>query len=84
MPKEIIDGLQAITVKFLGHTNKRPSRLKATAAAKSLTVSYGYTGENEYREVAEALMAKLGWEGDLYQGCLPNGDRVFVQIRKPR
>jgi len=55
--------VQAIETKFLGPTNKRGSRIKASADAGSLTVAYD-TGESDYDnhfEAAAALGDQFGW-----------------------
>lgn len=69
--------MQAILVKYLGPTNSRPSRYKASCQAGSITISKSY-GRNDAADAALALCTKLGWEGDLIEGGLPNGDAVFV------
>jgi len=83
--------MQAIITKYLGPTNVRGSRIKATCAAGSLTVSYddALGSDGNHRAVAEALCVKLGWvssPNNLYsslcQGQLPNGDNVFTFIPK--
>jgi hypothetical protein len=77
--------MQAITTKFLGATNTRGSRIKATCDAGSVTISYPH--ELNYREAhrkaAQALADKLGWNTDSYGsligGGLPNNAGcVFV------
>lgn len=54
---------QVIQVKYLGPTNYRGSRYKATAAAGSVTVSVGdaLSTEGNVIAVAQALCAKFGW-----------------------
>jgi hypothetical protein len=75
--------MQAITVKFLGPTNTRGARWKATCDARSLTVSQDYALNpmaNAMR-VAKLLAAKLAWAGTWYGGHLPNSNPhgyVFV------
>lgn len=76
--------MQAIQTKYLCPTNSRGARIKATAAAGSITISYPYglSGQACHRKAAEALVSKLGWTdphyGGLLGGCLPNGDYCFV------
>jgi hypothetical protein len=81
--------MQAIITKYLGPTNTKGSRIKATCAAGSLTRSYdnGLDSDGNHRAVAEALCVKMGWvstPNNLYtslcQGQLPNGDNVFTFI----
>lgn len=78
--------LQAITTKYLGPTNRRGARIKATCDAGSLTVSYDSDLEvaDNHRQVATQLADSLGWlDGrehggteytyELAGGALPNG-----------
>jgi hypothetical protein len=73
---------QAIVTRYLGPTNTRGARIKATASAGSVSVAYGYGNEEaEHMAACLALVAKLGWQaprGQWHGGALPNGDRVFV------
>ena len=54
---------QGIETRYLGPTNSRPGRIKATAWAGSITVSYDHalSIEGNHRATAMALVAKLGW-----------------------
>jgi len=76
--------MQAIETKYMGATNTRGSRIKATCAAGSVTISYPYelSGQSVHRLAAESLVKKLKWEhpnyGQLIGGCLKNGNYVFV------
>ena len=57
---------QAIVTKWLPSTNTKPSRIKATCDAGTLTMSYDHgldICENHAR-VAMALVRKLGWTID--------------------
>lgn len=83
--------MQAIITKYLGPTNTKGSRIKATCAAGSITKGYdnALDSDENHRAVAEALCKKLGWvssPNNLYtslaQGQLPNGDNVFTFIPK--
>lgn len=74
--------MQAITTKYLGHTTTRPSRVKATCAAGSVTVpveddSRAYSDPHTAAFVA--LVKKIGWDdnGRWYAGDTPTG-KVFV------
>lgn len=76
---------QAITTKFLGPTNVRGSRVKATCDAGSITIYWNHAigVEANHRSAAEALCAKLGWldnpyYGRLHMGGLPGSGYVFV------
>lgn len=76
--------MQAILTKYLGPTNSRGARIKATCAAGSITISYPYdlSGQAVHRKAAESLVSKLGWVdtyyGGLLGGQLANGDYTFV------
>lgn len=76
--------MQAIQTRYLGPTNSRGSRIKAWAAAGSVTIDYPHelSGQACHRKAAEALIKKLGWDdehyGGLLGGQLPSGDYAFV------
>lgn len=75
--------MQAIVTKYLGPTNTRGSRVKATCNAGSVTVSWDYAlNIDENHEAAfRALATKLGWltYGAWHHAGLPNnGGRVFT------
>lgn len=76
-----IRSYQAITTKYLPAGNVRGSRIKATAAAGSVIVSYNdsLNSENAHAEAAAKLAAKFGWTGDYYIGGLPD-DRGYVFV----
>lgn len=71
--------MQAIITKYLGPTNHRSSRVKATCDAKSMTVSWDHSlNSDENHDVAARMLAeRLGWTGDHYGrlvgGGLPRG-----------
>ena len=77
--------MQAIEVKYLAPTNTRGSRLKATAAAGSITVAFDYGSDCPELDAAWSLMNKLGWNkehyGTLAGGVIPNGNYVFVMVK---
>jgi hypothetical protein len=75
--------MQAIQTKFLGATNHRGSRVKAIAAAGSVTLSWDYakTTEDNHRAAANALMEKLDWNWGpvtMSTGTLKDGTFVHV------
>ena len=53
--------MQAITTKFLGPTNTRGSRIKATCWLTSVTVAWDYSAnaEENHEAAIEALVCKL-------------------------
>lgn len=77
--------MQAIQTRYLSPTNTKGGRIKATAAAGSITIGYPHqlSGQACHRAAAEALIKKLGWDKENYGdgllgGCLPNGDYCFI------
>ncbi len=72
---------QAITTKYLGPTNHRGSRVKATCDAGSLTVSWDYAlnVESNHAAAVIALAKELGWSGPWHLGGTKTG-YVGVQI----
>lgn len=66
---------QAITTKFLGPTNFRGSRIKASAQAGSVTISYDHStgSEENHLAAARALCDKFGWGWPVAGGALPDG-----------
>lgn len=79
---------QAITTRYLGPTNFRGSRVKASAQAGSVTINWddALNSEENHRNAALCLMVKFGW--DMHSviagsGELPDGrGSCFVMARK--
>ncbi len=80
--------MQAIVTKYLGPTNNRGARVKATADAGSVTVSWDYTlnSDGNHDGAARELAKRLGWNaethGKLVGGGAPDGTGncyVFVK-----
>lgn len=74
---------QAIETRYLGPTNHRGGRIKAIAWAGSVTIPYPHelNHEDGHRAAAQALIAKLGWQGTYAQGGNARGDGyVFVNV----
>jgi hypothetical protein len=71
---------QAIQTKFLGPTNSRGSRVKAFAAAGSVTISWDHrlNPEQNHRAAAEMFANRMNWTGKWFAGTLPSGDMVFI------
>ena len=67
--------MKAIQTKYMGPTNFRGSRIKATAEGVSVTVPYAdeLNSEEAHAVAAVALVRKMGWPGDLIQGGRPDG-----------
>lgn len=70
---------QAITTKYLGPTDTRGARIKATCDAGSLTVPYDHAldAPGNHREAAKALAVRLNWPGRYAGGGTKEG-YVFV------
>lgn len=78
---------QSIQTRFLPATNHRPARIKATAYAGSVIVSYDHahdTAENHAR-AARALAEKFNWTGgEWIGGDTPDGRGFsFVNASSP-
>lgn len=71
--------MKAIQTKYHGPTNTRGSRISATDGGNKVTIPYPHelSGELVHRKAAEALCAKMGWQGELVSGSLKTG-YVFV------
>lgn len=77
---------QAIVTHYLGPTNVRGSRIKATAQAGSVTLHYASeldTFDNHAR-AAVALANRFGWLEcqSMVSGALPDGSYVFCMVTK--
>ncbi len=73
--------MQSITTKYLGATNSRGSRIKATSASgQSVTVPYdhGLDTNEMHHKAAKALAKKLGWDKPMIAGSLGNSGNVYV------
>jgi hypothetical protein len=70
---------QAIETKYLGATNTKGGRIKATAAAGSVTVPYAHelSAANAHKAAADTLIAKMGWQGTFAQGGNVKGDGYY-------
>jgi len=66
---------QAIQTKYLGPTDMRGGRIKASADAGSITVAWDHKLgiEANHTAAAQALAAKLGWKGQWSGGGLASG-----------
>ncbi len=74
---------QAIETKYLGPTNTKGGRIKATAWAGSVTMPYDHAlnAEDNHRAAALLLQTKFGWQGTFAQGGNAKGDGyVFVNV----
>ena len=62
---------QAIETRYLGPTNTKGGRVKATAWAGSVTVPYDHAlnADENHRAAAMALAAKCAERAEQYGGC---------------
>ena len=75
--------MQAITTKYIGPTNYKPGRIKATCQAAKITVSWDHalSMEANHDMAALALRVHLGWSGTWIAGALPDGSgNVYVRM----
>lgn len=74
---------QAIVTKYLGPTNTRSGRIKATAFAGSVTIEYdaGLSQDSNHLAAARKLAEKFKWRGKWIAGGMPSEDgNVYVNI----
>jgi hypothetical protein len=66
--------VQAITTKYIGPSNVKGSRVKATAAAGSVTLHWdsSLNSEANHAAAAKALANKFKWAGHWFQGGMPS------------
>jgi len=74
--------MQAIHVRFIGPTDTRGSRYKATAQAGSVTIhsDHALNPSDNAAKAALSLAVKLGWSGEMVAGGLPDGSYAFVFV----
>jgi len=72
-------GLASITVKFIGPTNYRSSRYKATCQAGTITMpaDYSLDATGNAKKVAMALAKKVDWQGVYHMGYLPESEKSY-------
>jgi hypothetical protein len=72
---------QAIVTKYLEVTNSKPSRVKATAEAGSVTLSWdnALNTDGNHAKAAATLANKFGWRGNWRGGAIP-GNSGFAFI----
>jgi hypothetical protein len=71
---------QAITTKYIGPTNTKGSRVKASCQAGSLTLEWNdaYNSDVNHSNAARALANRLGWTGEWFGGFDQDSRGVFV------
>ena len=64
--------MQTIITKYIGVTNHKGSRIKATNSGKGASVTLGYdhalNSDENHKKAAAALKAKLDWQGRMIGG----------------
>jgi len=74
--------MKAIRTQYLGPTNTRGSRIKATAeGGHSISVPFG-SFDDPHKAACDALRVKLGWglECPMVSGGLPDGSTCWVFV----
>lgn len=76
---------QAIVTKYIGPTNSRGARVKATAQAGSVTVPWDYSlsVDDNHARTALRLADKFGWRGRWIAGALPDGTSNCYTMSQP-
>ena len=73
--------MQTIETRYLGPTNKRGPRIKATASGNggsvTIDIDNGRSIEENHRDAAVKLKGKLGWPGPMVAGHTKKG-KVWV------
>ena len=71
--------MQAITTKYMGPTNHRPSRIKATSCGGK-TITNAYDGElsteANHQAAAISLLDSIGWRQEMVGGTLSADGRM--------
>lgn len=80
---------QAIVTKYLGPTDYRSARVKATAQAGTVFVLWddALDVDGNHERAARALAKRFGWKGVLQGGGMPDGKGncyVFTEPGSPR
>lgn len=71
----------AIKTKYLGTTNTRGTRIKASdyrGNQVTLSRDYALNASEDHERAAIALRDKMGWKGELVAGTLDNDTYVHV------
>ncbi len=72
---------QAITTRYVGHTEEHGARVVAKAQAGHVIIPWEYSlgHDGNHHAAAVALCKRLGWDGELVGGALPDGTgNVYV------
>lgn len=76
--------MQSIETRYVGPTDRRGSRIIASAPGGRVVVSWDYSLPNElesnHAAAASALCAKQGWTGRMVGGWLPRDRMAWVFV----
>ena len=72
--------MYTITTRYLGPTNNRGPRVRASTFESAVTIPYDHSKnvEDLHRDAMLALCRKLKWDGTWVCGTLPNQDVVWT------
>jgi len=75
---------QAIETRYICPTNFRGARIKATAWAGQLTLSWDHAlnPEENHDAAARAFAKKFGWYGVMVRGSLKKGGNVYCFLKR--
>jgi len=77
--------MKAIKTTYLGPTNTRGSRIKASDGDKNqITISWQYAleADENHKAAAKALCDKMGWHGQMVMGGFPDCNvHVFIEAQ---
>lgn len=75
---------QAITAKYLGPTNHRGARIKASCSGGSVTIDrdYSMNAEDNHSAAVAALIEKLQWGGEWVGAPVDRSGDVYVYVRR--
>lgn len=80
--------MQAIRTVKLNPTDRSGARVKATAAAGSVTLPWDHSLRHDleanHRLAAEALVAKFNWDADGYGSLASGSPASTVSVIRPR
>jgi hypothetical protein len=77
--------MQAIETKYIGPTDHRGARVKASAEAGSVTVPWDHalSSEANHDAAARALILKYGWHGTWVRGGRADSKgNVYVCVKR--
>ena len=74
--------MKAIVSKFFGPGNVRGARIKVQAeGVKARFYSYNYSASDAHKSAVDQFCREMNWEGELVDGGMPDGSRVWVFLK---